>query len=892
MRLGELLKYGLPKSVIDAWISRQGDYLLPLQERAVNGGLLGGNSGKESAGLLISAPTSSGKSFCGEMAAMVSLMARRRVVILVPLKSIAEEKYDYYRRSYCAIGLGTIIVTGDHPENDMSFELGNFDLAVVIYEKFNRLLTVNPDILRQIGLIVVDEFQMLGDPQRGWELELALAKVISSGCRPRLIGLSAVIENDQELAEWLGCDIIREMNRPVDLLQGVAGGGSYHFRSFNSGMEGREEFALADNGDGMAEGLIEFLKMDKTQKLIFLKSRRDTIDAAFKLASVASWREAAECLARLEDEEPSSLVRSLRTTLSRGVAFHNADLTAHQRRVVESGYRRGEIRVIFSTTTLALGVNLPAEMVLFETVKYYGGDFRSKPVLVPISPAEFQNISGRAGRFGMGNNHRPGKAVVLAGSDFEREALWSEYINSKRGEKVQSTMSEEAMPEVVLNLIASGFGGSLEALHRALRGLLYRQQGWMPDSSRLEGIIRDLKEAKLITRDLQATELGSATASSGLSVAGCRHYMRLLERPPESLLGWIFLSLTGPDFDISRAGLTTREHRDRRYEKMLHDDFSDGIKQFEVCVERRINYEPLDFRTSALLKASFLLVEWSRGKDVERLERRYQIHHGQIINLADMAAWLLATVARLVYATDCTSTVPDRLEDYAFSVHFGIGPEQKEIYNLAGTILNRADYGCLAGRNITSIDDLKKMGIDELKKTIKSKTKIENLLRLLKGEKKEDRMMSGIGGRDLCVSHSRAGLNGRATGLYPAAIEIDGTLDHRRYLIKVDGMPVRLTGKSFKYLAVLALARAIYDDGWVYKDELEDGFNQVRYLHRLRKEMLQAGFSWPVFECNRLGYYRLDIEREKLDFNVRNLRNHPDYEISRLARELIPNMAG
>ncbi len=292
MRLKELLKYNIPDLVIDAWKSRQGDYLLPLQENAVRAGLLSNDSHDQPQNILISAPTSSGKSFCGEIAAMGALLSRKKAVMLLPLKSIAEEKYNYFCSCYKSMGLKTIIATRDHPENDIPFELGNFDLALAIYEKFNRLLTVNLDILQQVGLIIVDELQMLGDPERGPELEMALTKIISSGYHPRIIALSAVIDDESQLAEWLDCRVIKEATRPVDLLQGVVSGGYFHFRSFNNGIEGREKFPLEQNCDDLTDGLINFLKEDSSRKLIFLKSRRDTINAAFKLAASVDWGEA------------------------------------------------------------------------------------------------------------------------------------------------------------------------------------------------------------------------------------------------------------------------------------------------------------------------------------------------------------------------------------------------------------------------------------------------------------------------------------------------------------------------------------------------------------------------------------------------------------------------
>ena len=117
-------------------------------------------------------------------------------------------------------------------------------------------------------------------------------------------------------------------------------------------------------------------------------------------------------------------------------------------------------------------------------------------------------------------------------------------------------------------------------------------------------------------------------------------------------------------------------------------------------------------------------------------------------------------------------------------------------------------------------------------------------------------------------------------GGQPRLVEIDGRFESDRYLVKIDGYPVRLTGKSFKYLTKLAWSRLHGDTGWIYKEDIEVGFNQARYLYRMKNE-INAGISghWPVVENNRLGYYRLDISPESIRFNVANLKDHPDYEL-------------
>ena len=97
MRLSDLEKWGIPQRIIELWRRRQGESLLPVQSRAIRKGLIGqpGDTfDNKRVRMLISAPTSSGKSFCAELAAVKALTARRKTVMLFPLKSLAEQKYE------------------------------------------------------------------------------------------------------------------------------------------------------------------------------------------------------------------------------------------------------------------------------------------------------------------------------------------------------------------------------------------------------------------------------------------------------------------------------------------------------------------------------------------------------------------------------------------------------------------------------------------------------------------------------------------------------------------------------------------------------------------------------------------------------------------------------
>ena len=114
-RIQDLRKYGLPDSLLEIWEQQQGDFLLPVQEVAVQRyGLFDGQS------LVISSPTSSGKTFVGEMAAMRATFEGKRVLYLTPLRALAEEKFQTFSDRYSAYGVKVVVATRDHHEFDQT----------------------------------------------------------------------------------------------------------------------------------------------------------------------------------------------------------------------------------------------------------------------------------------------------------------------------------------------------------------------------------------------------------------------------------------------------------------------------------------------------------------------------------------------------------------------------------------------------------------------------------------------------------------------------------------------------------------------------------------------------------------------------------------------------
>lgn len=871
-----LAKYGLPGPIIDRWEERFGGRLLPLQYRAIDEfGLMEGQS------LLISAPTSSGKTFCGEMALARAVLTRRKGIFLAPLKAVAEEKYRQFQDCYGAAGLRVVIGTRDHPENDPLIAAGRFDIAVMVYEKFNALLLTDFDLLGRVGAVVVDEVQMLADGRRGAQLELALTKLLYSEYRPQLIALSAVLGDALGLADWLGCRLLLESGRPVELRRGVVSKGTFYYRCHNSGAVGQEPVKTGnDNTEVLFENIREAVTAGR-QVLVFLKSRQETVRAAMRFAEygalVPSEENRCRAVDALADEEPSILHDTLCDLMARGAAFHNADLTAGQRRAVEEGARLGWIMAVFATTTLATGINLPAAVVFIEPQKYCHPGYGGRAGLRPLSWAEYESMSGRAGRVGYeGGDGEPGRAVLLAAGDLERSILWDYYVE-RRPEPLVSQLPLQAAEDVILDLFSSGTAGNPEDCARILkRSYSACGRESIPFDHQT---YQQLLESGFLTRDeagWQVTPMGRAAAVTGITAAGARYILDVC--PAIS---------SGSDMQIIYSLLHSPEGREiylpgwgRHRRWTAPAAFGNGRDEDPLLAELTARRRELTPEEANRLRLTFLLSDWMDGMKTPEVERKYTLHLGMIDTLARQAGWLFSSAAAVIRAYDRRSSFRRRLEQIAFSVGHGLPLEAKPLHDELGGVLFRGELLRLYRQGITDRAQVRAAGLPLLREMISSEKRRMAIEKILENTKEETM---------LTVQEQAVPEQMGEEARTPRMIEIEGTPVRERYLVRIDGHSITLTGKSFKYLVSLVWSRLTKDNGWVYKEELEQGYNQARYLYRLRQEIGRDFLpQWPLYENNRSGYYRLVADRRQIKVNVDALKEIPDYEIQRMAAELQP----
>ncbi len=298
MRITTLEAYNITNDILEIWRESVGDELLPVQERAIKEFGLFGDSN-----LIVFSPTSSGKTFIGEMAMVKAAKSDMKVFYLVPQKALAEEKFEELQRRYAKAGIRVVVSSRDRREFDDAIAAGSFNIAVVVVEKLASLLIGCPQLLEKVGLVVVDELQLITDEIRGPALELLLTKLKMAKSKPRIVGLSAVLGKAQMLADWLDAKLLVDTQRPVELRKGVLCKGKFTYREHNSGALGTEDFA--DMGGTQRQELLleaaEDLVRRGEQVLVFVADRATTVLCARVLAERVSMPVAKSTIEELDE---------------------------------------------------------------------------------------------------------------------------------------------------------------------------------------------------------------------------------------------------------------------------------------------------------------------------------------------------------------------------------------------------------------------------------------------------------------------------------------------------------------------------------------------------------------------------------------------------------------
>ncbi len=393
-------------------------------------------------GVLVAAPTGSGKTIVGEFAVHLALRTGRKCFYTTPIKALSNQKYNDLVRRYGSEQVG--LLTGDNSVN------GEAPLVVMTTEVLRNMLYAGSSTLQGLGYVVMDEVHYLADRFRGAVWEEVIIHLPDSVA---LVSLSATVSNAEEFGEWLSTvrgdtTTIVEERRPVPLFQHVMVGRRLYDLFADEGPAGDSGGETRVNPE-LAQVAREDWRSRRTRdrqprqrgatkggynrgnrRRAYTPNRFDVIDRldhagllpaiVFIFSRVGCDAAVMQCLStnlRLTTNEERLRIRAyideqthdlpeedLRVLgyhdwaegLARGVAAHHAGLLPTFKEVVETLFSQGLVKVVFATETLALGINMPARSVVLEKLSKWNGETHAD-----ITPGEYTQLTGRAGRRGI-----------------------------------------------------------------------------------------------------------------------------------------------------------------------------------------------------------------------------------------------------------------------------------------------------------------------------------------------------------------------------------------------------------------------------------------------------------------------------------------------------------
>lgn len=692
-----------PPDLVAAW-ERDIKDLTPVQEAAVRAGIL---EGREN--MLVVAPTSSGKTLVGEMAAVqIAMTGQKHVFVVVPMKSLAEEHFFRLQERYRDL-MNVVISTGDHLEYDEDIRQGHFDLAVLTYEKLAVLVVQSAGLLSRCGCVVVDEGQMINDEHRGTGLEVLITQILLAPAAPRLVVLSASLDDLNELDAWLRAKAIVEDERPVPLHQAVCSAESG--RAIVLWADGRrEEVQMAGLAGGDVDALAVALALDNAmasrQVIIF----RASIPKVTSLArAIAMQREATgirpELNERLLELEDPDTVKELADLLACGVAFHSADLSAAERRLVQAAFQAGDVRILVSTTTLAMGVNMPADVVILvdtERWELQGANWTTRP----LSVADYRNAAGRAGRL---NIRAEGTAILLARDNVKRLQAFRSYVLGQV-EPVESQIPKSPLNDVVLRLLAAQImkteAGLVDFVCATFGYRTYYEGHGGPDEVRKAvavAVYAGVESGLVIRKDdeLLPTPVARMLASAGLGLTTVVLLKGLVDR-----LHVGEVSEADIVYEVSQCRESGNRPFVPRRLQACRWDFSDHPHDPDGLLRKAMRAAVLpDFELQATEQAACLL-KWMSGEPAPGLHKQFSMTRERLREMGGNAAWMIQTLASAARLAGVPVERVRAVKEMALRSQYGLPHELAPLASMRPPSVSREALMELREKGVIAPDDL------------------------------------------------------------------------------------------------------------------------------------------------------------------------------------------
>ena len=433
---------------------------------------------------------------------------------------------------------------------------------------------------------------------------------------------------------------------------------------------------------------------------------------------------------------------ALVATLEGAVAFHHADLTPDEREAVERGFRAGAIRALVATTTLAMGVNLPARNVILDGRRWITGGPQDRPHLEDLGKSEYENMSGRAGRLAFTGDF--GRSILVTHSPFQAEGWLGQYIG-RRFEDITPTLKHDRLEDVVLDLVASGMARTKAQLTDLLLASFTGRVYWTEQMGRpaflqaVEAALAVCADAGLIRYarrgGLSVSKVGQVAATRSIGVETASAFARWARSappaPPVAIEVLMLLGQTAAGGGVY-VRYSYREDREVDYKgellRRVERAGLSGRAPFEAYTSTAMALEDEEARA---VKKALMLQDWIDELPTREIERRYETWAGSLKRIGEEYAWLCEGLAAMCAACGWKIGWRRAIEQLGLRLSFGVREDALPVVDLRVKRLGRSLVPKLRAVGLLDLDDLRRAGPDAVRGAIGQRRLVEALFEKL-----------------------------------------------------------------------------------------------------------------------------------------------------------------
>ncbi len=446
------------------------------------------------------------------------------------------------------------------------------------------------------------------------------------------------------------------------------------------------------------------------QALVFVNAKRSAEKVAEDISKKAKLESAA--LNELSDKilkvlsRPTKQCERLANSVKKGIAFHHAGLAPKQKELVEEAFRKGIVKIISCTPTLAAGLDLPAFRAIIRDVKRYGSHG-----MVHIPVLEFLQMAGRAGR---PKYDTFGEAIVIVQTNSDKEFIIEHYLKGTPEEIYSKLAVEPVLRTYLLSLIASRIIHSTESILEFFGKTFWAHQ--YKDTQKLEKqidrmlkLLIDWGFLQQVENTYRATMLGKRVAELYIDPLTAHEFLIGLEKANSVKLKPIsFLQLI----------CNTLEMRPLLHVKQK--EYDEITQKSALLYENLLEHEPSMFEPEYddwlnSIKTALMLEEWMDEKDEEWLLETYQIRPGEVRTKIENADWLLYSVHELSRLMNYQPLLKE-ISKLRFRLRYGVKEELLPLIKLEGIGRVRARKLFKAG--IKDLGGIRRATFEQLKSVL------------------------------------------------------------------------------------------------------------------------------------------------------------------------------